>query len=281
MHNVVDVLLTAAHNSPARSEYWDRIHVEKNRFLKPWLFASAFCAMAALGYGVSTRLPSLASLKPAATAAMTFATPYLEPTNISFDGQNIWACDWMGQSIYKHRPDDFTLTRIYHFPGRHFTALAWTDGILWSTDAWEKKIYRHAPDANLSVVSSYPSPGTSPSGIAGNDQVLWTCDSAARRIYRHRLDGKLSVEAAYASPGPSPSGLFFDGVSLWSVDSKTNLVYRHRLDDRLSVAAVFAAPGGDQKGYNAGGIARAGKNIWVCSEKAGMCSVVRRSSCGI
>ncbi|MHB9154622.1 MAG: NHL repeat-containing protein [Endomicrobiales bacterium] len=261
---VTTTVAVEAQNSIALPEYWNKITAKRN-YLAPALAAAALVLALYTGSQMRTLpFPALFS------GSSSVATPYSQPTNITYDGKFLWTCDWLGQSIYQHRAGgDLKLMRIFCLPGRHFSALAWAGGNLWSVDPWENKIYKHNTDENLSVIASFPVPGTSPSGIAGNEKYLWSCDASRGEIYRHRFGEGLPVEAVYKSPGTSPSGLYFDGEDLWSVDSRTNKAYRHRLDATLSVAAAYLLPNYGQKGFNVSGIARDKTTFWICSEKAG------------
>lgn len=258
-------LNTAAFRSAAHQDYWDRIQVKRSAIAP--IAAALLILIASAGGYMYYRNPQAFLPKP---KIVSFATPYLQPTNLTFDGQNLWACDWYGQSIYKHKINgELGISRIFYFPNRHFSALAWAEGTLWSADAVDQKIYRHNSDDSLTVVKTYDSPGTAPSGLAGNSHVLWSCDAAEAKIYRHNLDADLTIEGEYPAPGSSPSGLYYDGKYLWSTDSKTNRIYCHDVDDNLKVIASYLAPNYEQKGYNLSGISGNGKVFWVCSEKAG------------
>jgi len=268
IEEMVGAVIHAAGSSIAQPAYWETIAIKKTH-TAPLLALGLVLVAAAVGYfGRTMEIPALHI--PGFTRTTSFSTPYPQPTNLTYDGQYLWACDWMGQSIYKHKINgELGLVRIFYFPGKHFSALAWVKGNLWTVDPWEKKIYRHNSDEALTILSSYDAPGGAPSGLAGDGTVLWSCDASTGRIYRHKIDDKLSVEATFKSPGPNPSGLFYDGQSLWSADGQTNRIYRHVLDDQLSVAETFLPSGYEQKGYNISGIARNSKVFWVCSEKAG------------
>jgi hypothetical protein len=263
-----DMILTlcgAAKESPALPEYWDNIKVKNN-------FALPVAAGIALALAVSAGLVAKNNpvLMEKFTKVAAYSLPYSQPSNITFDGQYLWGCDWFDQSIYKHDPSQgLKLMKIYCFPGKHFTAIAWAGGYLWSADPWENVICKHNIDDTFSVLEKYSTPGTSISGLAFDGKNLWSCDSSAGMIYRHTLDENLTVEDAFESPGGSPSGLFFEGSTLWSTDSKTNKIFRHRMDASLSVEATYIPPLYDQKNYNLSGIAVKGNKVWLCSEKLG------------
>lgn len=258
-----NTLVNAVRQSIAYEEYWDSIAPPKKIFL--YKLSAVIILLSILSwYGNKYKIV------PLFNQSLTFTVPYAKPTNIAFDGNSIWVCDWFGQSVYRHKPDkNFQLIRIFNFPEKHFTALTWAGGFLWSIDPWDKKIYRHNLDEKLTILSSYPIANSTPTGLAGDQGGLWSCDSSQAMIFRHKFDSQLTVEDVYESPGKNPSGLFFDGKILWSTDSKTNRIYCHKIDEFLSVIAVYIPPEYDQKNYNISGIACDKDNIWLCSEKSG------------
>jgi len=263
--DVAGLILSCAAHSIARPEFWDIIKVRKPKTL-PSLAAAALLLAGVVGYGLTTGVWKQLAAFPDRSS---YATPYAQPTSIAFDGKYLWACDWTGQSLYRHGSrGQLALERIFYFPGKHFTALACAGGYLWSADPWEKKIFKHNMDERMSVAGTYTAPNSAPSGLAGDGKVLWSCDAALAEIYRHKLDDNLTIEAAYKSPGQSPSGLYFDGTNLWSIDSKTNRIYKHA-PGNLAVIASYIPPDFEQKGYNLSGITGNGSVVWICSEKAG------------
>jgi hypothetical protein len=252
----------AAKTSIALAENWDKIAIKK-RF-KLFYYAGLAVLLALTGFYVKNNPDIFEKYGRVAT----YSVPYSQPSNITFDGQYLWVCDWYGQAIYKHDPKSgLKLLRIFNFQGKHFTALTWANGYLWTADAWDGKIYKHNTDDNLTIIATYPAPGKAISGLAFDGKFMWSCDAAAGMIYKHLMDENLTVDDVFESPGANPAGLFFDGVSLWSVDSKLNRISRHRIDTKLSVAASYTPPLFDQKNYNLSGIALKGDTVWICSEK--------------
>lgn len=263
----LNTLSAASLKSAARAEYWDKLKIRRSYPVLPMAAFILLAGIAALMLKTGPAgIPDMLSVRK----TVSYATQYLQPTNVTYDGQNLWACDWFGQSIYKHKINgELGISRIFYFPNRHFSALAWMGGNLWSADAVDQKIYRHNPDDSLTINGTYDSPGPAPSGLAGNGRALWSCDASTAKIYMHNLDKTLSVEKEFAAPAGSPSGLYYDGEYLWSIDSKTNRVYKHAIDANLTVLETYLPPGYEQKGYNLSGITGNGKYFWVCSEKAG------------
>lgn len=257
-----EAIVRAAAHSVARPEYWDRLVVRRRR---RWLAVTAagLLLLSGAGFGGYQRFVAVPAV---------VATAYATPTNMTYNAGRLWVCDWYGQAIHEQSVRG-SIKRSVNFPNRHFTALTWANGYLWSCDSWTKKIYKHKPNDELTIVASYPAPGSAPSGIAWDGQNLWTCDTASGEIYRHRADGLLTVEASFPAPGMSPAGLYWDGAALWSIDAKNTVLYRHRAEAGLPVAAQYQVP--VPAGEKASGITGDGKNLWVCCEKSGR--IYRRS----
>lgn len=134
---ITAVLANTAAKSIARVELWDNIKVK--RYNTNVIIAAAAVIsmlMFAIPYMPQPDVRSYFAQK-----TVSSPTPYLQPTNIAFDGKDIWTCDWFGQSIYKHEQGGkMKLLRIFNFPGKHFAAITWADGYLWSIDPWRKKL---------------------------------------------------------------------------------------------------------------------------------------------
>ncbi|OGS17778.1 MAG: hypothetical protein A3J83_06650 [Elusimicrobia bacterium RIFOXYA2_FULL_40_6] len=197
-----------------------------------------------------------------------YPAPSDNPSEVMWDGQNIWSSDWFKETIYKHNQDEtFSVAKTYYFhDNTHPIALCWGGQYIWSCDAWVDKIYVHKLNDGLSLVASYKSPSTNPSGLAWDGQNLWSCDSDSDEIYKHSMDNKLSVIAIYKSPSTNPSGLTWDGKNLWSCDSDSGKIYKYNMDSALSVAVVYSSDEYLLEGSKLTGLAWDGKYIWTCDE---------------
>lgn len=251
-----EAIIQAASHSVARPEYWDRLVLRRRR---RWvsLAAAGLLLAAGAGFGGYQRFVAVPAV---------VTTAYASPTNFTYEGQRLWVCDWYGQAIHEQTVRG-SIKRSVNFPNRHFTALTWANGYLWTCDSWTKMIYKHKADDALTIVAAYPAPGSAPSGTAWDGRNLLTCDSGSGEIYRHKADGSMTVESAYRAPCMSPAGLYWDGASLWSLDAKNGVIYRHRSEEDFPVAAEYRVP--VPAGEKASGITGDGKNLWVCSEKSG------------
>lgn len=265
-YSSADEMLRTVNNLAAASialpEYWGKVSVKRPRLLP--VAAAGAVLIAAAVFLIATKT----DLAKRFERVSAYPIAYNQLSNITFDGKYLWACDWFGQSVYKHDPDaGLKLVRIFCFPGKHFTAVTWAGGYLWTADAWDHKIYKHNTDGSFTILETFDAPGTAISGLTFDGKNLWSCDASAGMVYRHAMDSELTVEDAYESPGANPSGIFYDGKNLWSVDSKINRIYRHKMDATLSTEASYIPPLFDQKNYNLTGIAIKGDRFWVCSEK--------------
>jgi hypothetical protein len=263
MDSVISSMNQCALNSAVWPEGWREIRAESKLITKLILSLGIVLMLACAAFYVSHK-------KGGADTVIPYTLPYPQPTNIAISNGKLWACDWLGQSVYVHNiKENMKIEKIYYYPGRHFSAITWAGGYLWSCDPMERKIYKHEDNENLSVVETFPAPGAAPSGICYDGEYLYTCDSSEGMIYRHRMDRNLSVETAVKSPGLSPAGLYYDGKNVWSLDSSTNKIYCHNMDNNLTVEKVYVAAGYDQKGYNLSGIAMGKDRFYICSEKLG------------
>ncbi|MBN1620973.1 MAG: hypothetical protein JW871_00090 [Endomicrobiales bacterium] len=263
VEEVSEIVNKAGNHSVAWPEFWNDLKIKKSHANPVLVFSFLFLSVIA-GYFIRKHYLAAASY------ISSYDVVYSKPTNIAFDGEYIWICDWFGQSIYKHKPGKkLELVKIFHFPEKHITTISWINGYLWSADPWNKKIYKHNLDENLTILDSYPISGISPSAICGYNNKLWSCDASKGEIYLHDIEKDLKITATYKSPGTSPSGLFFDGEKLWSLDSHENRIYRHNMDGDLTVEHAYLPPNYEQKGFNLSGISGDRDKVWICSEKMG------------
>ncbi len=196
-----------------------------------------------------------------------YSVPYANPTALAWDGKNLWASDWVAQSIYKHNIDDkLSISSVFSLPGSHPTGLTYDGNYLWSCDSWARKIYKRNVDANLSEIVSYTSPGPEPSALYWDGVNLWCCDSKTQKIYKLKVTPTgINVENEYSSPCRLPVGMFSDKGFFWVADSETNRVYKLNLSD-LSLVDIYYIEQQQEKGSKLAGMTYDGKNIWICSD---------------
>lgn len=190
------------------------------------------------------------------------------PSEVMWDGKNIWSSDWLSQDIYKHNMDRaLSVAQTYHFKDIHPTALCPVADYIWVCGTWERRIFVLDPDKGFRVITSYKTPSTSPSGLCWDGKNLWTCDADSRKIYKHDSDYELSVIETFDSPATNPSGLAWDGRNLWSCDADTSRIYKHNMDSTLSVAVVYEPLVYSLNEGKLTGLTWDGKHMWTSDEK--------------
>ena len=210
-------------------------------------------------------------------------TPYSNPSGLSIDINNsqssysLWICDWQTQNIYEHivnntplsAENNFKIRKIYSFPQIRFSCIAINDNFLWSSDPWNKKIYKHTLDTNLTIISSFTAPGTGIVGLCHDGKYLWSCDNVADKIFKHQIDDKLTVIETYPTPGTDIIGIFVDSENkiIWTVDSGTNKIYKHKYDMNLTVETVYIPNESELSGQKISSITGDKNYIWISIEK--------------
>lgn len=200
----------------------------------------------------------------------------IETTNasgLSVEGDNVWLCDWLTQSVMKFHLDQamwspraLNKSEVYKLPGRQLTGVTAGEDKVFTCDSIAKKIYEHEPNADLSVKLEVASPGPSPSGVFWDGKYLWSVDAQARKIYKHNHDAALTVINTFDSPGPHPVGLGTDGDTIWSADAETKLLYQHQSGSSFTVVGTFRLPKDTPERLSA--FTRTKDMIWIGAEGA-------------
>ena len=157
------------------------------------------------------------------------------PTDLAWDGSNIWSCNPNTDKIYKHNPD-MTIHTTYDSPEQYPNGLTWDGSNFWSCDQAVDKIYKHNSD--MTVNTTYNSPGGAPTGLAWDGTNIWSVDFALDKIYKHNAD--MTVNTSYDSP-EEPTGIAWDGTNFWTCSAGLDKIYKHNAD--LTVRNTFNAPG--------------------------------------
>jgi CheY-like chemotaxis protein len=210
---------------------------------KPARPRKASAASSALGFGLIVAVVAAAFWAFhffRMRASREYPLPFSNPTALTWEGEKLWAADWVTESINILTLRRGQLEAVEAFPlkGSHITGMAVVKGIIYTCDPWKKTIQKRRMDETLSVISEVPSPGPNPSGLYWDGRTLWSCDSTKGRFYQHEPE-TLAVVATYPSPGKAPIGLYKDEKYFWSADAETRHFYRHRLDEKLSVLAEY------------------------------------------
>ena len=119
----------------------------------------------------------------------TYNSPSGGPSGLTWDGANIWSCDWWADKIYKHNMDaTLSINTTYNSPKGLPSGLTWDGANIWSCDHTEGKIYKHS--SNMNVIASYSLP-LQYSGIRGltwDGTVIWSNNTVHDKIYKHKSE---------------------------------------------------------------------------------------------
>lgn len=165
-------------------------------------------------------------------------------SGITFDGKNIWGCDWFSQSIHRYRLDALlSVDRSWSFKGWNPFALAWDGHYIWSANSWKKKIARHRIGEKLEIDREFPSPVQEASGLHFDGDSYWICDPSEARIVQFVVDGEsLKVLQSFHVPGERPVGVYRNERHLWTADSKTGTIYQCDIEQDFKVTGIFVLP---------------------------------------
>ena len=158
----------------------------------------------------------------ALSVAERFSLPESHITGMAVSGDNVYISDSWSHQIqrWKKEGDRLLLTGSWASPGGQPSALFYDGTNLWSADSEAKKIYRHALDDRMTVLSAFPV-DMPVVGLWADADRFWSADSANRLIHRHRWDDALSLIASYGlkelDDGKAPVSAFAmkEGGDVW------------------------------------------------------------------
>ncbi|MDE2293776.1 MAG: hypothetical protein KGL53_17095, partial [Elusimicrobia bacterium] len=154
-------------------------------------------------------------------ATNRYALPETHVTGLAVNGADFYVADSWRRQIQRWRldGDHLLFAAAWPSPGPQPSALFFDGTSLWSADSQEMRIYRHALDDQLSVLSSY-AVRFPVVGLWADAQRFWSADTAYRLIHRHRYDDVLSLVASYGlrelDDGRAPLSAFaMRGGQVW------------------------------------------------------------------
>ncbi|MBN2406558.1 MAG: hypothetical protein JXJ19_02570 [Elusimicrobia bacterium] len=194
-----------------------------------------------------------------------YGLSYRNPVAITCDGKNLWTCDWMEQSVYKHSVDkDLPLIQKYYFEDKQLVCLAWAGNGLWSIDSLTFMINFHLLDAKLTVKDYYLYEGVNPTGLFYDGKYLWVSDMDESKIYKLELSGGgMKIVSEYPVKGSGLIGVFWDGKNIWSADKNAKELYKHNMDSSLSVAETYGFPSDIDPTADISCVGWDGKSVWI------------------
>ncbi|MFH1725050.1 MAG: hypothetical protein ABII00_10575 [Elusimicrobiota bacterium] len=164
-------------------------------------------------------------------------TPFPNPdaAGLSLGRACVWSTDPKSGMILLHHPKTSVVLEEFRSPGESPSAVHWDGKQLWSYDRRTRKVYRHAFDKSLSVITEAAVSEADPVGIHRDRDHLWVLDAASRSIGRYRIGDRLEP-AGRAPIGPHLpeggrlSGFSVNGAWAWIITQKPAAL--HRVDIR-------------------------------------------------
>ena len=146
-------------------------------------------------------------------AAITecFSTPDTSPTDLTWDGTNLYSADNNTDDIYKHTGFSSSIDECFSAPGATPYGLAWDGTDLLSSDISLSKIYQHtgfsdAIDDSFSVAWSFGG-----FGLAWDGTNLISGQGSAVLIFKHTGFSGTILDSLSTYSWPSPG---WDGANL-------------------------------------------------------------------
>lgn len=127
----------------------------------------------------------------------------------------------------------------FSIPYSNPSALAWDGQNLWIADWSSQSVYKHKPDAGLSIQSVSQLADNHATGLAWDGERLWSCSSMEKKITKHNMDANLSALVGFPNPLQDPTALAWDGVYMWCADGAGGKLYKLKpTAEGLSIAGV-------------------------------------------
>lgn len=154
---------------------------------------------------------------------------------LTFAERTLWSATEKGV-VQRHLMDGRlpVVTRLDVLKGRRVVGLAFDGLYFWSLEAGGRKLRKHLPDAEWTVLDAYDYPGSKPAALVYARNALWSLDEGNRELLQHDLDrpGEILFRAPlkeYQSGQWKPVGLAWDGRSfLTAAEGKgSGRVFRH------------------------------------------------------
>ncbi|HAH06535.1 MAG TPA: hypothetical protein DCM05_08415 [Elusimicrobia bacterium] len=215
---------------------------------RPWpkILAGAAFALALAAAVPAHRYLTRLKIVPAASSPMAVESP----TAMAYDGSLLWVCDWHGEFTSLDPQDPSRVVERVKAPARigkyRPVALAMSGDALYSLDAAQGRVVRHAIGRPSDVKALWPSPGPAPAVLAHDGKNLWSYDAVTRTFYRHLTEGADAVAENFrAELEVVPTAMAWRDGELWVYDSKGKQMVvfglrGHALEPRK--AAAFPAP---------------------------------------
>ncbi|MBI3298762.1 MAG: hypothetical protein HYZ75_11395 [Elusimicrobia bacterium] len=167
------------------------------------------------------------------TLVSSHALEAARPTAIAFDGDALWVAEWDGGLAACDPGDPATVLRRTVVAAKgpyHPASLSVWAGKMYTLDAAQARILRHAIVEPERVEAAWPSPGPAPAALAHDGQNLWSYDAATKLLYRHLGEGaEAQVETYSVGFDAALTALRWHKDELWAWDAKGKQLVALRL----------------------------------------------------
>ncbi len=156
--------------------------------------------------------------------------------------------------------------KFYSIAYANLTSIASDGKWLWTCDWYNQSVYRHTPDAVLSLSRTFTREDFHPSAAAWDGNNLWTYAAWENKLVKNKMDETLAVEQTWDTPDLQPYAMSFDGKEFWFCDEKKALLGRFLPESALvKVLETFQSPG-----KNPVGICKAKDFLWSADGGTGL-----------
>jgi sugar lactone lactonase YvrE len=179
----------------------------------------------------------IARLAPDGSIASSFPLPItsrddvhnLGMTNVTSDGETLWANNWNAGIIYNYSKDG-TVLKTFGVASVHQlipVGIAFDGTNLWVLHWSNKTLYKLDRDGNelgkMSLAKVNPAPNM---GLTWDGQNFWVGNSGANRIMRVSPEGKQTATLKGPKPAGNVRDLAWDGQHLLLVYKQDDTVYK-------------------------------------------------------
>ncbi|MBU2530529.1 MAG: hypothetical protein KKD35_05765 [Elusimicrobia bacterium] len=191
--------------------------------------------------------------------------PYLHPSGIVFNGEEILISDWYTQAIYKHNPIDLKISGVHSFPDITPIALTSGENNLWLANA-QGMIEKRLKDAKFTPLSKTSSKATNLIGMCFDGLYFWTADAASGKLTKHLNNDNLDKLESFNYPGKNLSAMTCDTRFIWIADGKLKELIKMPLDNPEKVLARKVIKEYSSKTLKITGLTKKNEKIWFVAE---------------
>ena len=181
-----------------------------------------------------------------------FNAPTTAPTELAWDGKNLWLCGYSAMSIYKISPLNGAVLKTIPTTVFRPGGLTFDGTHLWVADTDNKLIHR-IDTANGNIVATFPTPAASnatyPNGLAWDGFNVYHNDPKGTNGNSSNVDSTFYINDSgtflkgWLAYGDYPSGLAWDGLHLWSSDNIADVFHEIDISTFFSLRTICVPQG--------------------------------------